>query len=121
MKKFTNYITEALAADDPIFEGMVDDIRNMIDETIKKSGGDDVKTFAKEFLRKPTEVKIEGLINDDQVYDFWLKYENEIDELLNKVDFFKESPDKLNSIGVYKYIMTATNRAILESIRKLAE
>lgn len=121
IKRYMQFINEADAASDPTFDSMRDDIRKMIEETIKNSGGDSVKKFAASYKERPDDVKIEGLINDDQVYDFWLKYENEIDELLNGIKFFEESPDDLNSLGTYKYIITSTNRAILEIVKQLAE
>jgi hypothetical protein len=122
IKKYTHFITESdEVIKDSTFDGIKDDVRKMIEDTIKVSGGESVKSFAKNYKDKPNDVKIEGLINDDQVYDFWLKYENEIDELLNKVKFFEESPDEINALGTYKYIIASTNRAILEIVRMLAE
>lgn len=122
IKRYIQFIREAEeAVKDPIFDSMKDDVSKMIEETIKNSGGKSVKDFAQSYVKTPEDVKIEGLINDDQVHDFWLKYENEIDELLNKVKFFDESPNELNAIGTYKYIIASTNRAILEIVRMLAE
>ena len=122
IKKYTQFITESdEVIKDSTFDGIKDDVRKMIEDTIKSSGGESVKSFAKNYKDNPNDVKIEGLINDDQVYDFWLKYENEIDELLNKVKFFEESPDEINALGTYKYVIASTNRAILEIVRMLAE
>ena len=122
IKRYIEFIREAdQNLDDPTFDSLKEEVRKMIDETIKNSGGDSVSQFAKNYIEKPNDVKIEGLINDDQIYDFWLKYENEIDELLNKIKFFEESPDELNAIGTYKYIIASTNRAILEIVKLLAE
>lgn len=122
IKKYIQFINEAEETiKDPIFDSIKDDVRNMIEDTIKKSGGESVKSFAKNYKEKPNDVNIEGLINDDQVHDFWLKYENEIDELLNKVKFFEESPDEINALGTYKYIIASTKRAILEIVKMLAE
>lgn len=122
IKRYIEFIREAdQNLDVPNFTTLKEEIRKMIEETIKNSGGDSVSQFAKNYKDKPNDVKIEGLINDDQIYDFWLKYENEIDELLNKIKFFEESPDELNAIGTYKYIIVSTNRAILEIVKLLAE
>ena len=119
-KQFINESQEAL--DSSGFEEIMEDIRKMIEDTIKKSGSTiNIKDYAKKYLKSPADSEIEGLINDDQIYDFWLKYENEIDELLNKLKFFSESPDELNSLGTYKYIIVSTKRAILEIVRMLAK
>lgn len=122
IKRYIQFVKEAQEQlDDPTFDSIKDDVRKMIEQTIKNSGGESVEQFAKNYTEKPNDVKIEGLINDDQIYDFWLKYENEIDELLNKVKFFEESPDELNAIGTYKYIIASANRAILEIVKLLAK
>jgi len=105
--------------DDATFVGMKEDVEKMIKDTIGEDG--DIKDFVKKYVEAPERVEIEGLINDDQVHDFWLKYENEIDELLNKVKFFDESPNELNAIGTYKYIIVSTKRAVLEVVRMLSE
>ena len=128
IKKYVQFITEATGSveDGPTFDDMKDAIRGMIEETLKKSGGTDVKTFASKYVQdneSPSKnsggTSIEGLINDDQIYDFWLEFENEIDELLNQIGFFNDSPANINAMGTYKYIIEATKRAILEIVRLL--
>ncbi len=128
IKKYVQFITEATDSvkDDSTFDKMKDAIRGMIEETLKKSGGTDVKTFASNYVQyneSPSKnsggASIEGLINDDQIYDFWLEFDNEIDELLNQIGFFNDSPVSINATGTYKYIIEATKRAILEIVRLL--
>ncbi len=68
------------------------DLKNDISEMIKKSlDTEDEETFnkfLKSFVRNPEESQIQGLINDSDVYEFYLKYRNDIDELLSKVNFY---------------------------------
>jgi hypothetical protein len=121
IKKYISFVNEDKSSES-VIRGVVSYVRDMIQNTIDKdnSGGGDVKSFAKNYKNKPEDVSIEGLINDEQVYDFWLKYDNVIDEILNDVNFFNESPDELNSVGTYMYIITSTKRAILEIVKKIA-
>lgn len=130
IKKYISFVNEDKSSES-VMSGVESDVRDMIQNTIdnhklkKKigkdnSGGGDVKSFAKNYKNNPKDVSIEGLINDEQVYDFWLKYDNQIDEILNDINFFNESPDELNSVGTYKYIITCTKRAILEIVKKIA-
>lgn len=119
IKKYLEFLREAQEAIDPSgFEDLRDDVEKMVKETIGKDG--DVKEFAQEYLKNPEQKEIVGFVNDDQVHDFWLKYENQIDEILNKIKFFEESPEEMNAIGTYKYIIVSTKRAVLEIIRMLA-
>lgn len=128
IKKYVQFLAEAAGSvkDGPTFDGIKDSIRGMIEETLKKSGGTDIKTFASKYVQdneNPSKnsggTSIEGLINDDQIYDFWLEFDNEIDELLNQIEFFNDSPVNINAMGTYKYIIEATKKAILEIVRLL--
>lgn len=120
IKRYKQFIGEANETINPAdYEGIRGDVEKMIKDTIGEDG--DVKQFAQKYVKNPGQVEIEGLINDDQVHDFWLKYENEIDEILNKVKFFEESPDELNAIGTYKYIIVSTKRAVSEIVKMIAE
>lgn len=119
LKKYNEFIYEAQdVADDSAFDGMKDDVEKMIKDTV---GDGDVAKFADKYDQNPEQNEIEGLINDDQIYDFWLKYENEIDELLHRINFFEESPDDLNAIGTYKYIIVSTKRAIREVVKMIGK
>ena len=128
IKKYVQFLAEAAGSvkDGPTFDGIKDSIRGMIEETLKKSGGTDIKTFASKYVQDNENTSknsggtsIEGLINDDQIYDFWLEFDNEIDELLNQIEFFNDSPVNINAMGTYKYIIEATKKAILEIVRLL--
>jgi len=96
------------------------ELKEMIENTVKNSGGS-YGSFVKEFAKNPEDVRIEGLINDSDIYDFYLKYRNDIDELLNDLKFFGESPSSVNAIGLYDYLIKGTQKAIEESVRMLSE
>jgi len=94
------------------------EIKEMIEKTVDNSGGS-YETLLDKLSKK--DAKIEGLINDSDVYDFYLKYRNDIDEILNDLKFFGESPSSINAIGLYDYVIKGTQRAIEESVRLLSE
>jgi hypothetical protein len=96
------------------------EIKSMVEKTIEKSGGE-YKSFLDEFVKKPEDVKIEGLINDSDIYDFYLKYRNDIDELLNDRKFFGNAPSSVNSMGLYDYLIKGTQKAIEEAVKLLSE
>ena len=114
MKKFT------LILEQNEYSDVLDDIKNMIESTIDKSGGE-YKQFLESFVKNPEDVKIEGLINDDDVFDFYQKYRNQVDKILNDVKFFQTSPDELNVIGLYDYMISGTNRSLEEFVKLLLE
>lgn len=94
------------------------EVKSMIEKTIEKSGGE-FKSFVDSFI-KGDDVKIEGLINDSDIYDFYLKWRNDIDEILNNSKFFDEVPSELNSFGLYDYMIKGTERAIEETVKLLS-
>lgn len=111
MKKFSQSINEKLESSS--YPEVVEDIKSKINSTIEKSGGE-FKTFVESYIKDPSTIKIEGLINDSDVYDFYLKYRNSIDEVLNEIKFYDEVPSELGSFGLYQYVIIGTNRSILE-------
>lgn len=124
LKRYSQFIKEAdetveKATDSSKFTEIKDELKSMIEKTIEKSGGE-YKSFVESFIKNPTDVKIEGLINDSDVYDFYLKWRNDIDEILNDSNFFDEVPSEINSFGLYDYMIKGTQRAIEEAVKMLS-
>jgi hypothetical protein len=118
MRKFTTLIKEA--DDASKYTEVTEEVKKMIETTIEKSGGE-FKSFVESFIKNPDDVKIEGLINDSDVYDFYLKYRNQIDEVLNSVKFYGETPESMNVFGLYDFIIKGTQKAVSEFVKMLNE
>lgn len=122
IKKFLQYIKEndefqdITSSSDSKYDEIKDEIKSMIESTIENSGGE-FNTFVDSLLKNPEDVKIEGLINDSDIYDFYLKWRNDVDEILNDVKFFDESPVESNAFGLYAYTIKGTERSIEEVIK----
>jgi len=95
-----------------------EEVKSMIESTIEKSGGE-FKSFIDSFNKNPEDTKIEGLINDSDIYDFYLKWRNDIDEVLNDLNFFDEIPSDINAFGLYEYVIKGTEKSIIEIVRNL--
>jgi hypothetical protein len=124
VKRYLQFIKEAneevQKVDSSKYTEIKDEIKSMIEKTIEKSGGE-FSSFVDKFVREPEDVKIEGLINDSDLYEFYLKFRNDIDELLNDIKFFGNAPSDVNAIGLYDYLIKGTQKAIEESVKLLAE
>jgi hypothetical protein len=114
IKKFT----EAIESNK--FKEVIDELKSLIDSTIDKSGGE-FNLFVDEFIKNPTEVKIEGLINESDIYDFYLKYRNQIDECLNDINFYDIPSSEINVFGLYDYVIKGTLKAVEEFTKQLSE
>ena len=124
VKRYLEFIKEAneevQKVDSSKYSEIKDEIKSMIEKTIEKSGGE-FASFVDKFVKEPEEVKIEGLINDSDLYDFYLKFRNDIDEILNDIKFFGNAPSEVNAIGLYDYLIKGTQKSIEEAVKLLAE
>lgn len=132
IKKYLQFIKEADEVESPESETndltqpqsdnkyteLKEEVRSMIEKTIEKSGGD-FESFKDKFVKSPEDTKIEGFINDSDIYEFYLKFRNDIDELLNNIKYFDEVPSESNTFGLYDYIISGTERAVIEAVKTL--
>jgi len=124
IKRYSQFIKESDDAEKDInqesgkYSQIKDEIKSLIESTIDNSGGE-FKSFIDSFNKNPDDVKIEGLINDSDIYDFYLKWRNDIDEVLNDVNFFDEIPSEINAFGLYDYTIKGTERCVIEIVKNL--
>lgn len=117
MKNRIKKFTEAIEIDK--FKEVTDDILSLIEKTVEKEQGEDkIKNFISLYIKNPTDTKIEGLIEDSQIYNFYKKYRNQIDECLKQVKFFDQPADVSR---LYDYVIKGTNFAIIEFVKSLYE
>jgi pectate lyase len=109
---------ETDASDSSKYTEVVDEVKSMIEKTVEESGGE-LKSFIKSYTKNPKDVKVRGFINDADIYDFYLKWRNDIDEILNNLKFFDEVPTKNNAFGIYEYAIKGTEKAFLEIVKMI--
>lgn len=95
-----------------------DVVKEMIEKTVENKGGE-FKSFIDKYIESSEDVKIEGLINDSDIFDFYLKYRQYIDPILNNINFFNKNPKDLNKLGLYDFSVEGTKVAIDEIVRSL--
>jgi deoxyribodipyrimidine photolyase len=128
IKKYLQFIKEAdetieakstdKSQDSGKYTELKDEVKSMIEKTIEKNGGE-FKSFVDKLSKSPDDTKIEGFINDSDIYEFYLKFRNDIDELLNNVKYFNQVPSESNTFGLYDYIIKGTEKAVLEIVKEL--
>jgi pectate lyase len=109
---------ETDASDSSKYTEVVDEVKSLIEKTVEESGGE-LKSFIKSYTKNPKDVKVRGFINDADIYDFYLKWRNDIDEILNNLKFFDEVPTKNNAFGIYEYAIKGTEKAFLEIVKMI--
>jgi hypothetical protein len=136
LKRYSQFIKEADETEQPVQEQpteapegiktldnskypeVMEEVQKMIENTIQKSGGE-LNTFIESFEKNPEDVKVEGFINDSDIYDFYLKFRNDVDEILNNIKFYDESPTEVNAFGLYEYVIKGTERAFMEVVKMI--
>lgn len=112
-------ITEPEKSDELSLERFPD-LKEELTDMISKSLGSDsdkvMSDFIEAFNRSPEDNVIEGLINDSDVYEFYLMWRNDIDDILSAVNFFDEIPSEMKVFSLYEYIIKGTKRAVEEIV-----
>jgi hypothetical protein len=123
IKSFWKYIVEEVeeqsTEDKPSYEEVKKDLGEMIEKSLKTSDQKTKEDFISAYLRDPEKTQIEGLINDSDIYEFYLKYRNNVDEVLSDSDFFEEKPSDLESFSLYDYLIVGTKKAVKSFIKML--
>jgi len=120
IKRWYRFINEDLKSD---IEGSLKDNKDLksaiVEKIIKSLNTDERKVFDEfidAFIKDDKKNQIEGLINDSDVYEFYLSYRNDIDEMLSDINFYDEKPSDMNSFSLYDYLVKGTQRAIKECV-----
>jgi len=118
--KYFQYIKEADETQNQSnkFSELTEEVKKMIETTIENSGGE-FNSFVDSFVKSPEDIQVEGFINDSDIYDFYLKWRNDIDEVLNDINFFDEAPTQSNSFGLYEYTINGTKKAFEEIVGRI--
>jgi len=115
IKKFIDFekLNESDESNESSYSDIKDYIKTLVEKTIENNGGE-FKSFVESYIKNPSDVKIEGLINESDIYEFYLEYRNDIDEILNNIKFFEDTPSENESYGLYDYLITGTEKCLLE-------
>ena len=123
LKYFNQFVfeqaEESEVKDTSMFTDLQDDLKEMIEKSLKTSDQKTSEDFIDAYLRDTEKTQIEGLINDSDIYEFYLKYRNNIDEILSEIDFYGEKPSDMDSFSLYDYIIVGTKKAIKEVLNML--
>jgi hypothetical protein len=126
IKKYLKFLNEDLKSDlesklKPENKDFKSEIIEKIIKSLKSVEKKSFDDFVDDFLKDDEKNKIQGLINDADVYEFYLSYRNEIDELLSDINFYDESPSEMNSFSLYDYLVKGTLRAVKECVVLIKE
>ena len=119
MKKFTIYLKEAEEVKIDI--KLKEELLEMVKKSLNTSDAKTVNDFIEAYKEDSDKNQIEGLVNDADVYDFYLKFMDEIDEILSESNFFEKTPKELNTFSLYTYLVAGTKNAVKITIDGIKE
>jgi hypothetical protein len=96
------------------YQGLVDGLM----EFVKKSSNGKDQEFIRKWVdensneEKEKTVTLEGLIQDVDLYDFYLKHKEDIDNILKDNGYFQEHKEHQNVSGLNDYVIDGTKEAI---------
>lgn len=97
--------------EDDNFKAIKEELIEMVYDTTGTDSNELHEKLMKEYIDNQ-ETNIDGLINDSDVYEFYLRYTSEIDDILIEKDFFDEAPIAYNITGLYNYLVHGTKKAV---------
>ncbi len=126
LKNYLKFINEDLKSEiesslKPENKDLKSEIIEKIIKSLKTEDRNVFNDFVEAFIKDDSKNQIEGLINDADVYEFYLSFRNEIDELLSKINFYDEVPSEISSFSLYDYVVKGTLRAIKECVLLIKE
>ena len=126
IKKYNLFVNENLKSEiDSQLKVDNKDLKSaVVEKVIKSLKTEEEKVFSEfidSYIKDDSKNQIQGLINDADIYEFYLSYRNEIDELLSNINFYDEKPNEISSFSLYDYLVKGTQRAIRECILMIKE
>jgi hypothetical protein len=64
---------------------------------------------------------INKLVEDNDIFNFYLKFQSEIDELLNDTKYMDESPSNNNVFSLYDVVIDGTKQSILDILESIKD
>jgi len=123
MKRFSKLNEDISSFEEKItgkYKSLKRGILELIDGTINSEELVNYQNFINKYIEDSNTV-IENFVEDNDIFNFYLKYKGDIDELLTDIDFFEESARHNDVFSLYDYMMVGTRIAVAECMKILQE
>lgn len=94
--------------------GILGLLENSIEDTTELVN---VQNFINDFTNSNDKNTLIGFIDNADIFDFYLKFQANIDEVCNDKDYFSKSPKENNVFSLYDYIISGTKYAVNEVLQ----
>jgi len=124
MKSFNEFLNENLhdAAVDKLSDtrdALKEDLLNAIESSMNSSDLIDLQNWIGKFEEGDPNTVIDSLTDDSNVYDFYLKHQDDIDAVLSANNWFDNKMSTLNISSLYEAIVEGTKQGIKFTIEEI--
>ena len=124
MNKFTTLIKESI--EEKYKSKISDDYKNLkisllqsIDKSLEKDDLESVKDFIDNIIDSKEITSLIDLIEETDVINLYLKFQNDIDEISQNENWFDEVPSSNNVTGLNDFVVQGTKNAILYILKEI--
>jgi hypothetical protein len=117
MKNFSEYLNENLydAASDKLSDkrgALKEDILNAIQDSMDSSDLIDLQNWIGKFENGDSDTVIDSLTDDSNLYDFYLKHQDDIDAVLGENGWFDNKMSAINLSSLYDVVVEGAREGI---------
>lgn len=125
-----NSFNEFFSSENKILENFQDQFKNKIEneylslkrgilELLDKTLGSDLsklQNFMNSYIDPESEEILEGLVDDAEIFDFYLKYQSDVDQILLDNDYYDDPPEVES---LYDYVIDGTFDAVVYCMEEM--
>lgn len=124
IRTFTTYLTEKVDMEEleenigesfpELKKDLIDLINNTLEQSdIKNVTSEDINEFMTDYITAGKDAEsIDELIEDNDIFNFYLKHQSDFDELLNDTGYMEKSPQENNVFSLYDVVIDGTKQGI---------
>ena len=101
------------------YESLKRGILLLLDNSVENNELVNVQNFINEYIEDDENATLVGLVDDAEIFEFWNKYKDQIDEICSDKQYFDKTPTENNIFSVYQFMISATKFAVKETMKNL--